>query len=435
MVQAVEKISDIESRVKVTVTIAPLQNEITDRFKQIMKTARVQGFRPGKVPLNVVERQYGGDVKSEISAKAIEQKFGEFIQANTIRVAGMPDIQHETLETVTKDFEFTATFEVFPEFKLEDVKKLKLAKPDVTITKQNIEKTIEVIRKQRATFKIVDRAAKLDDKVNLQLQSYIDGKIAESTGKEPFEIILGDATRIKTFDEQICGLKKDDGKEFELKYPKEYETEQLADKTVKYVVKVLDVFESELPKIDAEFAKSLGVESGDVKQLNDEINKSLSEEIERRIKQNLKEQIFKGLLDAHKFDLPKSLINAEINRLAQLTYQNMKQNGAEDKDIKLNPAMFEDRAKQMSKTRIIISKIVEQNKLEASADQIKGKVEEFASNYDDVDQAVKWFYEDQKRLEEPRALATEDNVVDWVLKSCKLESKKVSFDDALAGKF
>ena len=292
-----------------------------------------------------------------------------------------------------------------------------------------------MIRKQRATFKIVDTAAKLDDKVNVQLQSYIDGKIAESTGKEPFEITLGDATRIKTFDEQICGLKKDDGKEFELKYPKDYETEQLADKTVKYVVKVLDVFEAELPKIDAEFAKSLGVESGDVKQLNDEINKSLSEEIERRIKQNLKEQIFKGLLDAHKFDLPKSLINAEINRLAQLTYQNMKQNGAEDKDIKLNPAMFEDRAKQMSKTRIIISKIVEQNKLEASADQIKGKVEEFASNYDDVDQAVKWFYEDQKRLEEPRALATEDNVVDWVLKSCKLASKKVSFDDALAGKF
>ena len=435
MVQAVEKISDIERRVKVTVPIAPLQNEITDRFKQIMKTARVQGFRPGKVPLNVVERQYGGDVKSEIYAKAIEQKFGEFIQANNLRVAGMPDIQHEPLEKVTKDFEFTATFEVFPEFKLEDVKKLKLAKPDVTITKQNIEKTIEVIRKQRATFKIVDRAAKLDDKVNVQLQSYIDGKIAESTGKEPFEIILGDATRIKTFDEQICGLKKDDGKEFELKYPKDYETEQLADKTVKYVVKVLDVFESELPKIDAEFAKSLGVESGDLKQLNDEINKSLSEEIERRIKQNLKEQIFKGLLDAHKFDLPKSLINAEINRLAQLTYQNMKQNGAEDKDIKLNPAMFEDRAKQMSKTRIIISKIVEQNKLEASADQIKGKVEEFASNYDDVDQAVKWFYEDQKRLEEPRALATEDNVVDWVLKSCKLASKKVSFDDALAGKF
>ena len=337
MVQAVEKISDIERRVKVTVTIAPLQNEITDRFKQIMKTARVQGFRPGKVPLNVVERQYGGDVKSEIYAKAIEQKFGEFIQANNLRVAGMPDIQHEPLEKVTKDFEFTATFEVFPEFKLEDVKKLKLAKPDVTITKQNIEKTIEVIRKQRATFKIVDRAAKLDDKVNVQLQSYIDGKIAESTGKEPFEIILGDAARIKTFDEQICGLKKDDGKEFELKYPKDYETEQLADKTVKYVVKVLDVFEAELPKVDAEFARSLGVESGDVKQLNDEINKSLSEEIERRIKQNLKEQIFKGLLDAHKFDLPKSLINAEINRLAQLTYKNMKQNGAEDKDIKLNP--------------------------------------------------------------------------------------------------
>jgi len=277
--------------------------------------------------------------------------------------------------------------------------------------------------------------AKLDDKVNVQLQSYIDGDVAESTGKEPFEVVLGDASRIKTFDEQLVGLKKGDGKEFELKYPKDYATEQLADKTVKYVVKVLDVFEAELPKIDESFAKSLGVDNGDVKQLNEEVNNSLSQEIERRIKQNLKDQLFKGLVDAHKFDLPKSLINAEINRLAQVTYQNMKQNGMDDKDIKLDPTMFEDRAKQMSKTRIIVSKIVELNNLEASAEQIKSKVEEFASNYDDRDQAIKWFYEDQKRLEEPRALATEDNVVDWALKSCNLKSKKVSFDDALAGKF
>jgi len=435
MAQAVEKLSDIERRVKVTVPIEPLQVEITSRFKQIMKTARVQGFRPGKVPLNVVERQYGGDVKSEIYAKAIEKKFGEFVQANNLRIAGMPDIQHEPLEKVTKDFEFTATFEIFPEFKLADIKKLPISKPDVKISKQDVEKTIEVIRKQRATYKLVDRVAKLDDKVNVQLQSYIDGDVAESTGKEPFEVVLGDASRIKTFDEQLVGLKKGDGKEFELKYPKDYATEQLADKTVKYVVKVLDVFEAELPKIDESFAKSLGVDNGDVKQLNEEVNNSLSQEIERRIKQNLKDQLFKGLVDAHKFDLPKSLINAEINRLAQVTYQNMKQNGMDDKDIKLDPTMFEDRAKQMSKTRIIVSKIVELNNLEASAEQIKSKVEEFASNYDDRDQAIKWFYEDQKRLEEPRALATEDNVVDWALKSCNLKSKKVSFDDALAGKF
>jgi len=435
MAEAVEKINEIERRVKVKVPIAPLQNEITERFKQIMKTARVQGFRPGKVPLKIVEQQYGGDVKSEIYSKAIEQKFGEFVQKNNIRVAGMPDIQHDPLGSITKDFEFTATFEVFPEFKLADVKTIKINNPEVKVEKANIEKTIDVIRKQRATYTSVDRACKLDDKVKVQLNSYIDGKIAESTGQEPFEIVLGDATRIKTFDEQIVGLAKSDFKEFKLKYPKDYETEQLADKTVEYAVKVLEVLEGKFPPIDSDFAKSLGVDNGDVKKLNEEIKKSLEQEINRRSRQHLKEQVFSALINAHKFDLPKSLINAEINRLAQLAYQNMKQSGVEDKDIKISPEMFQDRALELSKTRIILSKLVEANKLEATADQVKSKVEEFASNYDDTENAVKWFYEDQKRLEEPRALATEDNVVDWVLKTCKVETKKVNFDDALAGKF
>ncbi len=152
MAEAVEKINEIERRVKVKVPIAPLQNEITERFKQIMKTARVQGFRPGKVPLKIVEQQYGGDVKSEIYSKAIEQKFGEFVQKNNIRVAGMPDIQHDPLGSITKDFEFTATFEVFPEFKLADVKTIKISNPEVKVEKANIDKTIDVIRKQRATF-------------------------------------------------------------------------------------------------------------------------------------------------------------------------------------------------------------------------------------------------------------------------------------------
>ena len=435
MAEAVEKINEIERRVKVKVPIAPLQNEITERFKQIMKTARVQGFRPGKVPLKIVEQQYGGDVKSEIYSKAIEQQFGEFVQKNNIRVAGMPDIQHDPLGSITKDFEFTATFEIFPEFKLADIKTIKISNPEVKIEKSNIDKTIDVIRKQKASFSIVNRASKIEDKISVKLKSFIDGELAESSGDDPMEFLLGDQTRVKTFDEQLVGLKKGDLKEFELKYPKDYHVDQLSGKQVQYSISVIDVFQTELPPIDESFAKSLGVEDGDVKKLNDEIKKSLEQEINRRSRQHVKGQVFSALIDAHKFDLPKSLINAEINRLAQLAYQNMKQSGVEDKDIKISPDMFQDRALELSKTRIILSKLVEANKLEATADQVKSKVEEFASNYDDTENAVKWFYEDQKRLEEPRALATEDNVVDWVLKTCKVETKKVNFDDALAGKF
>ena len=435
MAEAVEKINDIERRVKVIVPIAPYQGEISQKFQQLTKTARVQGFRPGKVPLKIVEQQYGGDVKSEVYTKAIENKFGEFVQKNNLRVAGMPDIQHEPLDKVSKDFEFTATFEIFPEFKLSDFKKIKVTKYETSISESDVKKTIEVIQKQRASYNKVDRPAKMGDKVIAQMQSFIDGEVAESTGKESLDFILGDVGRVKGFDDQLVGLKANETKEFTIKYPKDYSTKELSNKDVKYIVSLQEVLTASLPKIDEDFAKSLGVVDGDLKKMKEEINSSLVEESGRRIEANLKQQVFKALVDNHSFELPKSLIGAEINRLAQTTYQNMQKQGADPKDIKLEPSMFEENAKTACKLRIILGNIVDNNSLQASADQIKEKVNEFATNYDDKDQAIKWFYEDEKRLDEPRALATEDNVVAWFLKQCKSETKKIELDLVLAGQF
>ena len=435
MAEAVEKVSDIERRVKIVVPIAPYQDEISQKFQQLTKTARVQGFRPGKVPLKIVERQYGADVKSEVYTKAIESKFGEIVQKNKLRVAGMPDIQHEPLDKVNKDFEFTATFEIFPEFKLSDFKKNKIINYETSITATDIKKTIDVIVKQRASFNQVKRTAKIGDKVMAQMQSFIGGEAAESTGKEPIEFILGDAGRIKGFDDQLVGMKPGITKEFTIKYPKDHSVKELANKEVKYIVTIHEVLEAILPKIDEEFAKSLGIVDGNIKQMHDEIKKSLVEETDRRIKANLKQQVFKSLVDNHTFELPKSLVGAEINRLAQTTYQNMQKQGTNAKDIKLESKMFEENAKIACKLRIILGNIVDNNPLQATPDQIKIKVEEFATNYDDSNQAIKWFYEDEKRLDEPRALATEDNVVEWFLNQCQKEEKKIELDLVLAGQF
>ena len=435
MAQAVEKIGEIERRVKVVVPIAPYQVDISNKFQELSKTARVQGFRPGKVPLRIIEQQYGGDVKSEVYTKAIEKMFGEFVQENKLRVAGMPDIQHEPLDKVNKDFEFTATFEIFPEFKLADFKKNKIINYETSITAANVKKTIDVIVKQRATFSKVERASKKGDKVKAQMQSFIDGKVAESTGKESLELILGEAGRVEGFDDQLIGIKSGITKEFTINYPKDYPTKELSSKEVKYIVSIHEVLEPSYPKVDGEFAKNLGVVDGDIKKMNDEIKKSLVQESDRRIKANLKQQVFKSLVDSHTFELPKSLVGAEINRLAQTAYQNMQKEGADPKDIKLEPAMFEENAKTACKLRIVLGNIVDDNSLQASTDQIKTKVEEFSSNYDDPEQAIKWFYEDEKRLDEPRALATEDNVVEWFLGKCKKDTKKIELDLVLAGQF
>jgi trigger factor len=432
---AVEKINNIERRVTVTVPVAPLSSQITEQFRQLTKTARVSGFRPGKVPLNVVEQQYGDDVKNEIYTKAIERRFSEFIHENNIRVAGMPNIEHGPLNTVTDDFQFIATFEVFPDINIIDIKKLKITKYETTVKPEDVKKTIDVLIRQRTTFKPIDRAAKLEDSIKVKLKSFIDKKEAESTGDEFIEIVLGDTSRIKEFDNEMLGLKAGIEKSFDVKYPKDHNPKELADKTVSYQVAVLEVQEPIKPKVDAKFAKELGIEDGDTKKLNESIKDSLLLEVDKRLKSNIKRQVFKSLTDSHEVDLPKSLVEIEIRQIAEVTLKNLEREGADMADIKLEPSMFEERAKVSCKLRLLLGNIVEVNSLESTEEQTQNKIQEFALNYDKPDEAIKWFNEDPKRLEEPKALATEDNVVAWFTSQCKTEKKAIVFDSVISGQF
>ena len=432
MSEAIEKISSIERKVKGLVSISPLQGEISQRFIELTRTARVSGFRPGKVPLDVIEKQYGADIKAEIYAKAIEMKFGEIVNINNLRVAGMPDIQHAPLEKVNDDFEFTATFEIFPEFKLESFKSSKVEKKSVEISESDVKKTIDVLIKQRAIFESVDRASKLGDQILVQLQSFINNEQIESTGEQSLEFVLGDSKRIKAVDDQLVGIKAGEKKEFEVKYPKDHNPVQLANQNVKYQINLIEVREAKLPEIDSNFAKSLGVDSGDIELMNEEIKTSLHQEVEKRVKADLKKQVFQLLVESHEMEIPKSLISMELNRMMQSTYDNLKKQGADMKEVKLERAMFEESAIRTCKLRIVLASLVDANKLEASEAQIKSKVEEFATNFDDTEKAKKWFYDDPKRLDEPTALSTEDNIVEWFLKECKIESKKISFDEIMA---
>ena len=431
MAEALEKISNIQRRVKATVPVAPLQDQINQRFQQLTKTARVQGFRPGKAPLSIIKRQYGPDIKTEVYSKAIEEKFGNVIEEHKIQVAGMPDIQHEPLSNINDDFEFTATFEIFPEVKDIDVKKINITDYETEVKEKDVNKTIDTIAKQRSTFKSVKRASKMGDKVAIKMESFLEGEKIEDTGKENIEFILGDLKRVKEIDQQIVGLKENEEKDFDVSYPKDHEPSQLANKEVNYHIKMISVAEPLLPKIDAEFAKSLGVESGDIKQMNEEIKNSLLDEVSVRKKAALKRQIFAELVKHSKIELPKSLVSMEINRMMQTMQQNIERQGGSAKDINFQPEMFEGRAKETSTLRLVLANLVDKNKLQATEEQIKDKVKSFAGNYDDPEKAVKWFYEDKQRLSEPAALATEDNVVDWISSQCKKTNKTLSLDELM----
>jgi len=432
MAASVETISSLERRMTVKVPLAPLEGQIRQRLNQISRTAKFAGFRPGKAPIGLVNQHYGDQVRDEVYSKAVESSFGDAVEENKLRVAGFPNIEHKPFAEAATDFEYIATFEIFPEIKLGDLSKIKLEKPTLEVTDADVEKTLDVLVKQRVNYEPVKRAAKKDDRVNLSLTASIDGSQVESTGDKGIDLVLGEPNRIAAFDDELIGGKTGESKTFEIKYPKDHKPEQLAGKKVSYEVTFNSVSQPVLPNIDAEFAKSLGVDDGDVKKMCAEIKLSLEQEVEKRVKARVKENVFQALIVESKLEVPKALIGVEANRMMQMTAQNLQQRGMDAKDIQLDPSMFEEQAKRSTTLRLILSEIVNTNNLQANADQVRAMVDTFANSYEKPEELVNWYYADVKRLDEPAALATEENVVNWVLEKAKVTTKKIKFDELMA---
>lgn len=433
MAASVETISSIERRMTIKVPLAPLESQIKQRLTEISRTAKFSGFRPGKAPLGLVNQHYGDQVRDEIYSKAVETSFGEAVEENKLRVAGYPNIEHKPFAEAATELEYTATFEVMPEIVVGDVAKIEIEKPTLKVAKADIDKTIDVLVKQRVSYEPVKRASKKEDRINIDLTASIDGEQVESTNNNGMDIVLGEVGRIEAFDKKLTGGKAGETKEFQIKYPKDHNPAHLADKKVDYVVTYNSVSAPKYPAVDEAFAKELGVADGDVDKMREEIKKSLEQEVEKRIKSRVKEQAFQGLVDVTDLEVPKNLVGMEINRMMEMTAKNIEQRGMDPKNIQLQPEMFEEQAKRSTTLRLILTELVNGEKLQADADQIKATVEEFAQNYEQPEQMVDWYYADVKRLDEPSALATEENVVAWVVSKAKVKETKIKFDELMAG--
>ena len=433
MAAAVETISNLERRVTIKVPLASLEGEIRQRLIQISRTAKVAGFRPGKAPVGLVNQHYGDQVRDEVYSKAVETSFSDTVEKNKLRVAGFPNIQHKPFAEAATEFEYVATFEVFPEVKLGDLAKVNIEKPSLEIAEADVDKTLDVLVKQRVSYSPVKRASKKEDRVNVSLKASIDGQQVEDTAGKGMDLVLGEPGRMAAFDDGLVGAKAGETKTFDITYPKDHNPEQLAGKTVTYAVSFNSVSEPVLPKMDAEFAKSLGVNDGDLKKMRAEVKLSLEQEADKRLKARIKENVFQALVAETALEVPRSLVGAEINRMMQMTTQNLQQRGMAAKDIKLEPNMFTEQAKRSTTLRLILSEVVNANKLQATADQVRTIVDMFANSYEKPQELVDWYYADVKRLDEPAALATEENVVNWVLDKAKVTAKKIQFDELMAG--
>lgn len=433
MAVSVEKISNLERRMTIKVPLAPLEGQIKQRLTQISRTAKFAGFRPGKAPIGLVNQHYGDQVRDEVYSKAVETSFGDAVEENKLRVAGFPNIEHKPFVEAAEDLEYVATFEVIPEVKLGDLSKLKVEKPTVQVVDADVEKTLDVLVKQRVSYEPVKRASKKGDRVNISLVASMDGKEVESTADKGIDLVIGEPGRMAQFDDELVGGKSGTSKTFEITYPEDHNPAQLASKTVSYQVTFNSVSQPVLPKVDAEFAKNLGVEDGNVDTMKAEIKESLEQEVEKRVKARVKESVFQALITETELETPKAIVNAEINRLMQMAAQNLQQRGMDPKAIQLEPAMFEEQAKRSAALRLILSDVVNSNNLQATPEQIRAMVEMFAQSYEKPEELVNWYYSDVKRLDEPAALATEENVVNWVLEKAKVTNKKIKFDELMAG--
>lgn len=427
----VETLGKLERRITISVPLKPLEAQIKQRLAQISRTAKFAGFRPGKAPLGLVNQHYGDQVRDEVYSGAVEKSFGDAVDEAKLRVAGFPNIEHKPFGAASESLEYTATFEVFPEVNVGDLSKVKIERPVIEVSDADVKKTLDVLVKQRVTFVPVKRAAKNGDRVNVTLKASIDGKEVESTGDTGIDLVLGEGGRIASFDENLAGEKVGSTKQFEISYPADHQPEQLAGKTVTYDVTYISVSEPKMPAIDAEFAKGLGVEDGDVEKMKAEVTESLKQEVAKRISAKLKEQVFQALVDSTDLDIPKVLLDTEISRMMEITAQNLKQRGADMSVIKLEPSMFEEQAKRSTKLRLILGDIINSNKLHATADQVRAMVDVFAQSFERPSEVVTWYFADPKRLDEPAALATEENAVAWVLSNAKVTDKKVKFDDLM----
>lgn len=431
MALKVETLSKLERRITISVPLQPLEAQINQRLNQIARTAKFSGFRPGKAPMGLVNQHYGNQVRDEVYSAAVEKSFGDAVEANKLRVAGFPNIEHKPFDAATENLEYIATFEVFPEVVLGDVSKVKIERPVVEISDADLKSTLDVLVKQRVSYEPVKRAAKKGDRINVTLKASIDGKEVESTGDTGIDLVLGEAGRVESFDEQLAGGKAGSTKQFEITYPADHTPEQLAGKTVGYEVTYVSVSQPKLPEIDADFAKSLGVEDGDVEKMKAEITESLKQEVDKRVSAKIKEQVFQALVDGADFEIPRILLDTEINRMMQTTEQNLKQRGADLGNIQLEPTMFEDQAKRSTKLRLILGELINTNGLHATADQVRAMVDVFAQSFERPADVVTWYFADPKRLDEPAALATEENAVSWVLDKAKVSNKKVKFNDLM----
>jgi len=425
---SVEKTSELSRKMTVIIPEDIVQGKINERLKTLAREVKIDGFRPGKVPQNVVKKMYGARVREEITGDLIQTNYFKAVQDNDLRPAGMPQI-----ESVKADegFQFTATFEVYPEVSLEAVDAAAVTKPVAAVGVSDVAAMIEKLKEQRKVWVASEQDSQDGDKVTIKFSGVCDGENFTDGTVDDFQVEIGSKNMIPGFEEQVTGLAVGATKTFEITFPEEYGNEKLAGKAAEFEIEVLKIESSALPEIDAEFIKAYGIESGDEEEFRADVQTNMQRELDQALKSRLKNAVMDALYATVPVALPVVMIDQEVESLMKPYYENAKKSNMDINDVKPANADFEDQAKRRVALGLILAEIIQKNEIKVDADQVRSVVDEMAASYEDPEQVVSWYYGDKARLAEVEQLVLEDATVEWVLGKVKVTDENVAFSDVM----
>ena len=433
MQPVVEKLSGLERRVDLVVSLDDVEKEVQAQLKRVARSAKVQGFRPGKAPLSIIERSHGPGIRYDVINEEVGRTLDKVLSETELRVAGTPTLEPKTEDVEEGKLAFSATFEVYPDVEVPDLASLAITRSTCEVTDADIQRTIDILRKQRAQYEArEDRAASQDDRVTLDFVGRIDGVEFEGGKAENFPFVVGQGRMLPEFEEAVTGMKAGEEKTFPLNFPEDYGSAEVAGKTAEFTITVREVAEAILPEIDAEFAKQLGQPEGDVEKLLADVRANIEREVKARAQARTKGSVMDALAGACTFDVPKALVKSDAEGRVAAAREDLKQRGVPNADSMPIPLeAFEAESERRVRLGLLVSELVKSADLQAKPEQVRERIEEFAQNYEQPAEVVAYYLSDRQRRAEIEAVVLEDNVVEHVLANAQVTEEQVAFDELM----
>ena len=429
----VETLSGLERRIDIVVSVADVEKEVQSQLKRVARTAKIQGFRPGKAPLSMIERSHGPGIRYDVINAEVGRALDKAISDASLRIAGTPDLEPKTEGVEEGYMGFSATFEVYPEVTAPDLSALQVTRSAVQVGDAEVQRTIDILRKQRAIYEPHDdRAAQDDDRVTLDFAGTIDGVAFDGGSAEDFPFVLGQGRMLPEFETAVRGLKAGDTATFPLEFPADYGGKEVAGKTAEFKITIKQVAEPVLPEVDAEFAKSLGQAEGDVEKLLQDVRANIEREVKARAHARTKGSVMDALVAACSFDVPKALVQNDTQNRVAAAREELKQRGVPNADsLPIPPETFSAESERRVRLGLLVSELVNSAELRAKPEQVRARIEELAQNYEQPAQVVAYYLSDRERRAEIEALVLEDNVVEHVLSKAQVTDETVDFDELM----